>query len=95
MHFKFPPPPLWPVKHRSPSRRRPQDCLDCGIDTLAIGHYYTVHDDLWLAVVPEGPHGGMLCLACLQLRLGRPLIDDDFAITPDPMHERILTYLNR
>jgi hypothetical protein len=29
----WPPPVPWPVKKRPPSRRRPKDCTDCGVDT--------------------------------------------------------------
>jgi hypothetical protein len=62
---------------RSPSRRRRWHCLDCGIDTLAIGEYpYHLRDELWHAVVPSGR--GMLCLECLEVRLGRPLRKKDF-----------------
>jgi len=62
---------------RPPSRRRRWDCLDCGIDTFAIGEYpYSLRDELWYAVVPSGR--GMLCLDCLEVRLGRPLTPKDF-----------------
>jgi hypothetical protein len=62
---------------RPPSRRRRADCLDCGINTTAIGHYpYHLRDDLWFALVPGGR--GMLCLDCLEVRLGRPLRRTDF-----------------
>lgn len=61
----------------SPSRRRRLDCLDCGIDTYVIGEYpYHLRDELWHAVVPGGR--GMLCLGCLEVRLGRPLRQKDF-----------------
>lgn len=43
-------------------------CLDCGVDTMEIGHYpYTCPDDAWLVAVPDGR--GMLCLYCLGMRL--------------------------
>jgi hypothetical protein len=49
-------------------------CVDCGKDTGG-GEYYTVEDDLWAA---SGAEDGMLCLACLERRIGRPLTEDDF-----------------
>lgn len=50
-------------------------CLDCSMDT-GYGHYYMVHDDVWLKANPA--RSGMLCLCCLVTRLGRPLYRDDF-----------------
>src|SRR6516162_1289981 len=87
MRFDFPPLPPWPVKRRPPSRRRWRDCRDCGIDTWAISHFYMVRDDVWLAAVPDGH--GCLCLDCLQVRLGRPLVVDHFEIIPAEMLERL------
>jgi hypothetical protein len=80
-------PEIWPPSRsamkRSPSRRRRQDCIDCGIDTsfgTGNGHYYTVHDAVWREAVPDGE--GQLCLDCLERRLGRPLTRADFVRTP-------------
>lgn len=39
---------------------------------------YIVHDHLWKAAGME-PWGGCLCIGCLERRIGRPLIRDDFA----------------
>jgi hypothetical protein len=56
-------------------------CVDCGKNTLG-GEYYAVSDDLW-AASGVAPDGGMLCLACLETRIGRALTLDDFtAIVP-------------
>jgi hypothetical protein len=85
----WPPPMPWPIKKRPPSRRRRQDRLDCGVDTsfaTGIGHYYTVHEEVWRSVVPDG--GGRLCLDCLQARLGRPLVRADFVATPYEIQSR-------
>jgi hypothetical protein len=57
--------------------------MDCGIDTsfaTGIGHYYTVRDDVWLRAASE--QHGMLCLDCLEKRLGRALTSADFIATP-------------
>lgn len=72
-------------------------CVDCGKDTGGeVGEYYTVADDVW-AASGIAPHGGMLCLACLERRIGRPLIEDDFeAIFPSAeAWERHLTARNQ
>lgn len=47
------------------------DCVDCGIHTVKIGEYYMVHNHLW-------PGVKMLCLGCLETRLGRQLVKEDF-----------------
>ena len=51
--------------------------LDCGLDTIKAGHYYMVADHVWAASGLLGD-GGMLCLDCLQRRLGRELVLQDF-----------------
>jgi hypothetical protein len=54
-------------------------CVDCGRDTGPCGlrEYYSVHDAVW-AAAGMAPTGGMLCLGCLECRLGRQLTNDDF-----------------
>jgi hypothetical protein len=53
------------------------ECMDCGVDTDAINESYMVIDDLWRAAVPT--EAGMLCVGCLEKRLGRTLQRKDFA----------------
>jgi hypothetical protein len=66
---------------RMKPRRGNSLCIDCGKTTLG-GEYYMVSDDLW-AASGIAPNGGMLCLACLERRIGRPLTIYDFtAILP-------------
>jgi len=56
-------------------------CLGCNEDTSG-GEYYMVRDEVW-AASGLGGHDGMLCLACLEMRIERPLRPDDFtAICP-------------
>lgn len=38
---------------------------------------YMVHDHVWKAAGME-PYGGCLCVGCLEKRIGRQLIPDDF-----------------
>jgi hypothetical protein len=57
-------------------------CRDCGVDTVAIGHWYMISDELW-AAAKMAPNGGTLCLPCLERRLGRRLMYRDFtAVVP-------------
>jgi hypothetical protein len=52
--------------------------MDCGNQT-AMTHkdeYYMIHDALWLKANPKGE--GMLCIGCVEDRLGRRLSADDF-----------------
>lgn len=55
-----------------------QNCLDCGWNTRALNEYYRVHDELWQRVVPD--KCGMLCIGCLEKRVGRPLTREDFSL---------------
>lgn len=65
------------------------ECRDCGVDTAEIGEYYMVRDSVWRSVVPHkmrGPYcddgGTMLCIGCLEVRLGRRLKRWDFTTAP-------------
>ena len=55
-------------------------CLDCGQDTCLLGEYYMVRDEFWLAANPD--RAGMLCIGCLERRLGRELTSSDFTDCP-------------
>ena len=51
------------------------DCVDCGGD---FDEYdYSVEDAVWAASGLE-PGGGLLCIGCLERRLGRRLTRNDF-----------------
>lgn len=56
------------------------ECLGCGVDTAEIHEYYMIHDHLWLRVNPADY--GMLCISCLEERLGRRLRHYDFTDAP-------------
>lgn len=51
-------------------------CLDCGEDTGKMNEHYFIHTETWLSVV--GSTVGMLCVSCLETRLGRKLVASDF-----------------
>ena len=55
-------------------------CLDCSADTCETDEYYMIHDHVWTAVA--GKDDGMLCIGCLETRLGRTLIPADFKDAP-------------
>lgn len=56
-------------------------CLDCGVDTSDIDEYYMVHDSVW-DQSGMNEHDGMLCIGCIETRLGRTLKADDFSSYP-------------
>ena len=51
-------------------------CLGCAVDTGWLNEYYMVNHDIWTTVNPGVE--GMLCIGCLEGRLGRELNADDF-----------------
>lgn len=51
-------------------------CVDCGVDTGKAHEFYFVDTKLWLSVMPS--INGMLCVGCLEKRLGRQLRASDF-----------------
>jgi hypothetical protein len=54
--------------------------MDCKVDTFEINEYYTVHDEVWLTAHPDDY--GLLCIGCLETRLGRVLTPTDFPRYP-------------
>lgn len=55
------------------------DCEVCGVDTLEADERYMVRNDLWRKY---GVGKGLLCIGCLEWRLGRPLGRGDFTDVP-------------
>lgn len=51
-------------------------CLDCGASTLELREYYMLENPVWLEANPADD--GMLCIGCVEERLGRRLRPDDF-----------------
>jgi hypothetical protein len=62
-------------------------CLDCKADTGS-GEYYMLRGEIWLAANPKC--SGMLCIGCVETRLGRTLMPEDFSDAPlnDPTNSR-------
>jgi hypothetical protein len=63
-------------------------CVDCAVNTKEIKEYYNVHDFVW-AKSGLGAHDGMLCIGCLEKRIGRPLEPEDFTGAPINMMNNI------
>lgn len=57
-------------------------CNDCGVCTLHINEYYMVHNGLWEVATEDMYSDGMLCIGCLEARLGGKLTADDFTDAP-------------
>jgi hypothetical protein len=55
-------------------------CSDCGIDTNKNNEYYMVQDKIWKE--SKVPKKALLCIACLEKRLGRMLKKADFSDAP-------------
>lgn len=69
------------------------DCHDCGVNTVRIGHYYRLVDVVWEAACKNHPSHDeifMLCIPCVERRLGREL--DMYDFTPMPINA--LTAIN-
>jgi len=56
--------------------RRKWLCLDCKVDTGKIAEHYMLKDSVWSKV--HGSKVGMLCVGCVEKRLGRFLNKNDF-----------------
>ena len=72
--------PLWPTR-----LARAFLCVDCGRDTLALSEYYMVRAPVWQAAIRAGSprdSAGMLCVGCLEARIGRTLRRVDFSEVP-------------
>ena len=68
-------------------------CVDCSIDT--INEYYMIDQQLWIV---HGAGRGMLCIGCLEIRMGRHLTSVDFTdclITKEHLAHKSIRLLNR
>lgn len=61
------------MKHKS---RRKWLCVDCSEHT-SYEHYF-VHNSVWMGEAGMG-ETGMLCIGCLEKRIGRILVPGDFS----------------
>jgi hypothetical protein len=58
------------------------ECIDCGINTLFGEEYYMLTEDVWQHELGLDTGAGMLCIGCVESRLGRTLNNADFADVP-------------
>jgi hypothetical protein len=65
-------------------------CLDCSKDTSVSDEYYAIHNYLWRRAVDRSQRHGMLCLLCLERRLGRSLRLQDFKL---PVNQQVAQFL--
>lgn len=66
-------------------------CAACEVNTLHINEYYMVTDEIWQIVWPE--KRGMLCIGCVEAKLGRTLTRADF--TDAPINNGVFNYSAR
>lgn len=52
-------------------------CLDCGVDTSRAREHYFVTRGVWFDEA-GAQERGMLCIGCLERRIGRRLVRGDF-----------------
>lgn len=65
-------------------------CKDCNCDTYGNSKdYYMVHDEIW---DKHGAGRDMLCIDCLEKRIGRKLVYEDF--TDCPLNNLFNDYIN-
>lgn len=59
-------------------------CQDCGHDVKQMGEMFMLKDDLWIHLVHGCEQGwaNMLCVGCVEERLGRKLKPWDFTNAP-------------
>jgi hypothetical protein len=54
-------------------------CLECGRNTFERNEdYYFLRNRLWRKLVPREQRHGMICRACIERRIGRPLVSEDY-----------------
>lgn len=58
------------------------ECFDCSANTLHLDEFYMVHDEIWDSALPKNQRNRMLCIGCLEKRIGRLLTPNDFTDAP-------------
>ena len=67
-------------------------CLDCDVNTALNNEYYMLESEVWKEAIPD--LWGMLCLNCVELRLGRQLWPEDFTEAPlNYIHARFSAFI--
>jgi hypothetical protein len=58
------------------------NCWDCTFNTLHGNEYYMVDNELWAVATEDCGTDVMLCIGCLENRIGGKLEPDDFPELP-------------
>jgi hypothetical protein len=64
-----------------PDTWSPYVCRDCATNTFRDGEFFQLKDDIW-GLTGLAPDGGMLCVGCVEARIGRKLAAADFVDGP-------------
>ncbi len=91
------------VRRRVASMLMPQPqevfpCTDCGHDCKLMGERYMVTFEVWARAQLLGGYAYMLCVRCLELRIGRRLVAGDFircGLNDGPQYHRSLLLRSR
>lgn len=84
-------------------RPSPFRCMDCNVDTFR-SEYYMLKHEIWDYIVSFENSRKMLCIGCVEERLGRELTGSDFLDCPAnelskkgywPSSDRLQDRLNR
>ena len=79
------------VKVSKPVNLNSFNCMDCGKNTSQSREYYMLKNNIWRSICPVD-YRGMLCLTCVEKRLGRALVLSDFPFFD--INEEVLRKLN-
>jgi hypothetical protein len=60
-------------------------CSDCGECTQCMDEYYMLKDEVWHSAITARSKPSILCIGCVESRIGKLLTKDDFA--PVPLNE--------
>lgn len=69
------------------------NCWDCNVNTLEINEYYMVDNGVWESATEDCGTDVMLCIGCLEARLGDKLHSGDFP--PLPINLGVFPYSER
>ena len=59
-------------------------CMDCHLNTSTMREFFMLDQDTWDSIIRLSEQDGMLCIGCVEVRLGRELEPADF--DPDWRH---------
>lgn len=55
-------------------------CMQCGVNTSKIREFYMLYPEIWHRATVVAERAGMLCIGCVEDRLGTRLREIDFDI---------------